>query len=359
MRSTVYLARVKEDEGTKGVCRKLTLLLNESRAFASVEPDDAVCAKIHFGEEGNTGYVRPEYAALVCRAAVARGARCWLTDTNTLYRGRRMRSSDHLALAAEHGFTREAIGVPIVIPDESRPDDIVSVELNGSFVRTAQIARMYIEADAVVGLAHFKGHMMTGFGGALKNIGMGCAARAGKLAQHSGISPVVIQKRCVGCGVCVDSCPADAIILDGKKARIEASKCIGCASCIAACAQNAIDVQWGAGGSDIQEKMVEFARAVLRDKKRACVFLNFIIKVTAECDCLAKDDPRIVPDIGIALSVDPVSLDTASRELVVQAAGKDVFRELHPAYDGKRQLEYAQKIGLGNMDYELVEVCGP
>jgi uncharacterized Fe-S center protein len=197
---------------------------------------------------------------------------------------------------------------------------------------------------------------MAGFAGALKNLGMGCASRDGKLAQHSDVSPFVREKICVGCGECEKACPAKAIVIANKKSCIDSGKCIGCASCIAACVYHAIDVKWEQGGDKIQQKMVEYAKAALTGKKTKCAFLNFALKITKECDCIAKDDPRIAPDIGILASLDPVSIDKASLDLVVKACGKDVFRQVHPDRDGMRQLKYASGLGLGNLEYELIEL---
>ncbi|MBU1726433.1 MAG: DUF362 domain-containing protein, partial [Candidatus Omnitrophica bacterium] len=199
-------------------------------------------------------------------------------------------------------------------------------------------------------------HIMTGFGGALKNIGMGCAARTGKLAQHSDVSPFVRTKACIGCFICVKSCPADAIEMIKDKARIIKDKCIGCATCIAVCPKFAIDVDWDTGGSKIQQKMIEYAKAVLDTKQDKAVFINFAIKITQECDCIAKDDPRIAPDVGILISKDPVAIDKACFDLVNNACGKDIFREAHPKRDGMIQLKHAVSMGLGSLDYELIEV---
>ncbi len=223
-------------------------------------------------------------------------------------------------------------------------------------MKTAKIARFFKEADVIIDVAHFKGHMMTGFGGALKNLGMGCASREGKLEQHSDISPFVIKNRCVGCGACAGVCAVKAIIIKNKKARIKSAQCIGCASCIAACQYNAIDVDWEAGGNVIQEKMVEYTKAVLQGKEKKCVFFNFATKITQECDCLAQDDPRIVPDIGICAASDPVSIDKACLDLVKKRAGKDVFKAVHPKRDGLTQLRYASGLGLGSLEYNLITV---
>ena len=198
---------------------------------------------------------------------------------------------------------------------------------------------------------------MTGFGGALKNIGMGCATREGKLFQHSDLAPIVVIKKCTGCKACMAVCPVGAIKMVNDMAVVDSSKCIGCASCIAACKFNAVDLNWEAGGMFIQEKMVEYAKAVLADKKEKTIFFNFMIKITKECDCLAKDDPRVVPDIGILASADPVAIDQASFDLVTAKAGADVLKELHPHRDSRKQLAWAQKIGLGSLEYDLEMVA--
>jgi len=355
MKSKVYLVRLENSEKIQAVSDKLKRLLDESRILDFIQPENKVAVKMHFGEEGNTGFVKPQYLRIICDKVSAQKATPFLSDTNTLYRGRRTNSSDHLALAHEHGFTRQATGAEIIIPQDNK-ENIIEVPINQKFVKTAKVARIFTDADALVDVSHFKGHMVTGFGGALKNIGMGCAGREGKLEQHAGVAPVVYKEKCTGCAECEKACPVNAITIKDNKSVIDSKKCIGCATCIAICPVMAIDVPWGAGAETIQDKMIEYAYAVLRDKKGKSAFLNFAIKITKECDCLAKDDPRIAPDIGILASTDPVAIDQASFDLVNQASGKDIFKELHPQSDGTKQLKYAQKLGLGNLDYELIEL---
>ena len=228
--------------------------------------------------------------------------------------------------------------------------------MKGKFIKNASVLKLYKQADSFISVGHFKGHMMTGFGGALKNIGMGCASREGKLAQHSGVSPIVYIKKCTGCAACEKVCPVDAISIVEKKSVIDKKTCIGCASCIAACEYGAMDVNWGSGASTMVEKMVEYAKAVLDGMKKTA-FVNFALKITAECDCMAKDDPRIVQDVGIFASHDPVSLGQATYDVVFKKAGnKDVFKMAHPSCDSQKQLAYAEKLGLGTRAYELIEV---
>jgi len=353
VKSRVYFIGVQENESEASVSGKVLALVRKSGLFSRINAQDKVVLKLHFGETGNTGYVRPAYVAAVAGGVLEKKAFPVVSDSNTLYRGRRMNSTDHMQLAFEHGFTPEALKADIVIPDDTQKQNTRSVELNGDYVKTAKIGALYRDSNAIIGIAHFKGHLMTGFGGALKNIGMGCATREGKLFQHSDLTPIVVIKKCTGCKACLAVCPAGAIRMENDMAVVDPSKCIGCASCIAACKFNVIDLNWEAGGMLIQEKMMEYAKAALLGKKEKSIFFNFLIKITKECDCLAQDDPRIVPDIGILASDDPVAADQASLDMVTARAGTDILKQLHPHRDGRKQLAYAQKIGLGSMEYDM------
>ena len=356
MKSKVYFVGVGNSDTSETICDKFRALISQSRVLDFIQKDQEVAIKIHFGEDGNTGYVKPQYVRIIVDEILKKQAKCFLADTNTLYRGKRTNSADHIKLAYEHGFTKAGCGSEVIIPDDTKKENVAEKIINQKFIKRAKIARIFSDAHSLVGIAHFKGHIMTGFGGALKNIGMGCASREGKLAQHSDISPLVYVNKCIGCGECIKACPAGAIFMKDNLAYIDPSKCIGCATCIAACLQGAIEVNWEAGGSNIQQKLIEYAWAVLKEKKGEIAFINFAIKITKECDCLAKDDPRIVDDVGIFASVDPVSVDKASRDLVNKKAGKDIFKEAHPDQNSMTQLKYAEELGLGNTDYELIEL---
>lgn len=357
MRSVVYFVPVSQKDPINSVEQKLRRLIKETPLLDCVRTGNSVAVKIHFGEEGNKGFVRPEYVRCITEAIIQKSARPFLSDTNTLYRGRRTNSTDHHQLALEHGFTPDAVHADVIIPDDTRKDQVCTVETDGKYIKTARIAKIFRDADSLVVVTHFKGHIMSGFGGSLKNIGMGCATREGKLAQHSDIAPFVITKKCVGCGACILVCPAKAIAVESGKSFINTKKCIGCASCIAACKQyNAIEVDWGSGSKNLQEKMIEYARAVLDNKKGRSIFFNFCLKITKECDCLAKDDPRIAPDIGILASCDPVAVDKASFDLVVKSSGSDVFKKAHPDINGNKQLSYAASLGIGCLEYDLVSL---
>ena len=356
MKTSVYFVPVQDSDEIPLVQSKIRRLLDQSRVLDCVSAQDRAVIKMHFGEEGNTGFVRPSYVRVLSDMIASKGASTILSDANTLYRGRRVKSEDHEKLALEHGFTPEISGGKVVVPDETNKDNCLSVAINQKFIKKASVLKLYKEADVLISVGHFKGHMMTGFGGTLKNIGMGCASREGKLAQHSGVSPTVYIKKCIGCGSCEKVCPVNAISIVEKKSVIDKKTCIGCASCIAACPYGAMDVNWGSGASTMVEKMVEYAKAVLDGRKKNA-YVNFALKITAECDCMAKDDPRIIPDVGIFASSDPVSVDQATYDVVFKKAGnKDIFKIAHPSCDSQKQLAYAEKLGLGSRAYELVEI---
>lgn len=353
MKSKVYFIAVKDADNISIVNDKLKILLEESKVLDFIRREQKVAIKAHFGEEGNTGFVRPQHLRVICDEVAGRGATAFLSDANTLYRGRRLNSADHLALAYEHGFTKEAVGIDTIIPDDTKKENVAEVRINQKFIKTAKVAKLFMDADAILAVNHFKGHILTGFGGALKNIGMGCATRQGKLAQHCDVSPVVYEDKCVGCGECQLICPVGAIEIVNNKATLDSYKCIGCASCMAACPTMAmfIDIE---AGDKVQEKIAEYSLAVLKDKKEKSGFINFAIRINQECDCWGMDNPRIAPDIGILASVDPVSIDKASYDVVNKFCGKDIFKIVHPKQDGMKQLKYAEEIGLGNLDYELI-----
>ncbi len=355
MKSKVYFVRADNADDIDAVNTALKRLLDASRVLDCVDGRKNVAVKVHFGEEGNTGYVRPEHLGLICDAISAKACVPVASDANTLYRGRRLNSADHRALAHEHGFTRQVIGADIVIPDDANKEEKAEVAIDQARIKSAKVAKFYLDADAIVAVSHFKGHILTGFGGAVKTMGMGCATREGKLAQHCDAAPVFYAENCTGCGECGLVCPAGAVHVENGKTVLDKGTCIGCASCVAACPTMALFVDFEAGEA-LQEKMAEYALAVLREKKDRSCFINFALRINQECDCWGKENPRMAPDVGILASLDPVAVDRASYDVVNRACGRDIFREVHPKQDGLRQLRHAEKIGLGAMEYELVEI---
>ena len=355
MKSSVYFVPVNDSDDIAEVDAKLKVLLAESKVLSFAAANRKVAVKLHFGEDGTTGYVRPDHLRLICDEIVGQGADPFLSDANTLYRGQRLNSKDHLAVAAKHGFTKEAIGVDIFIPDESIKEHVLEIPIDRKHLKTAKIGRCYADADGFLAVTHFKGHALTGFGGTLKNIGMGCATREGKLAQHCDAAPTFYSENCVGCGECVNVCPVEAIHMEDDKSVLDREKCIGCASCVAACPNRALFIDFKAG-DEVQEKMVEYTYSILKDKKDRAGFLNFAVRINKECDCWTLENSRIAPDVGIFASTDPVAIDKASLDLVNASCGKEIFTEVHPQQTHLLQLEYAQKIGLGNIEYQLIRI---
>jgi len=328
-----------------------------------------VAIKLHFGEKGNTAYIRPPFVRQIVDRVKALGAFPFLTDANTLYVGTRADSVSHLHTAIENGFSFSVVNAPLIIADGLRGASSAAVKIQQEIVKTAYVGKEIEEADSLISLAHFKGHELSGFGGTLKNLGMGCASRRGKMVQHADVSPKITRKKCVGCGDCVEHCAQSAIALREEKAVIDSKKCIGCGECLLICSNKAIDVQWNADMTLFQKKIAEYALAVLKRKKGRVAFLNFLTQISPACDCYGHSDAPIVHDLGVMASADPVAIDQASADMVNRQKalegtslaankepGEDKFRALYPKVDWTIQLEHAQKIGLGSRNYDLVAI---
>jgi uncharacterized Fe-S center protein len=353
----------------ENILAKLSRLLNEAGIDKRVRSRDLVAIKLHFGERGNTGFIRPIFIRRIVERIRELGGFPFLTDTNTLYQGSRSHSVSHVVTAIENGFAYPVVNAPIIIADGLRGSSSVQVRIDQEVFKSVDIGKDIAEADVLIGVAHFKGHELTGFGGTIKNIGMGCASRHGKLEQHSDLSPKINKKRCIGCGECVEYCPQEAISTEEEKAAIDPERCIGCGECIIICPNSAINVQWGRDIPIIQKKMVEYAFGVLKEKEGGALFINFLTQISPLCDCYRYTEASIVPDIGIMASTDPVAIDQASVDMVNQQTvlngsslkiatrpGEDKFRGLYPDIDWGFQLDYAQKIRLGTRDYELIKI---
>jgi len=352
--ANVYFTDLSTKPGTN-LMKKLEVLLDRAGIQNTVLEGHFTAIKIHFGEYGNLAFIRPNFVRTVVEKLNSIGAKAFVTDANTLYRGSRSNAIDHLWTATLNGFTPEVVGAPIIIADGLRGSNEVEVEVNGNYVKRAKIASAIAMADSIVVMTHFKGHEQTGFGGTIKNVGMGSASRAGKLEQHSTSKPYVKAENCTGCGFCAKNCPVEAIEIANKTAVINYNKCIGCGQCIAMCNFDAMLPRWDESNDILSRKMAEYAKAVLKDKP--ALFISFITQVSPDCDCWSMNRPPVVPDIGIAASTDPVALDQACMDLILEKNhGHDPFLEVHPGVSWKEQLEYAESLGLGTRNYNLVKV---
>ncbi len=349
-------------EKLKKLCRKAGIgSIDMNGKFAAI--------KMHFGEDGNLSFLRPEYARAVADLVREAGGKPFLTDCNTLYPRSRKNAIDHLDVAARHGFLPITTGCQVIIGDGLKGNDEVDVPVrNGEFCKVAHIGRAIMDADVFISLSHFKGHEEVGFGGAIKNIGMGCGSRAGKMDQHNSGKPMVNADDCRNCKLCAKECGSDAISYGSGKAFIDQDLCKGCGRCIAACNFDAIYNPNASANEDLDCKMAEYAQAVCDG--RPCFHISLIVDVSPWCDCHAYNDAPLIPNIGMAASFDPVALDQACCDLCLKATRfadtqigdrikkgyqptKDLWRDSTPASVWDMTFIHAEKIGLGTRQYVL------
>ncbi len=353
MKENVYFIPIADNEPDEETCGKLEAAIKANDFFSFIQARDMVAFKTHFGEEKTQGFVRPIHFKMMGALAKQRQSLPFLTDTATLYTGMRNQAISHIELAQRHGFGFENTGMPLIMADGLTGDEELDVPIPGRIYRKVKIASLIVKAQALVLVSHFTGHLASGFGAALKNMGMGCASRRGKLAQHSTATPSVKRKKCTGCGACVKWCPAQAIILAESVAQINKLTCIGCAECLTVCRFDAIGYNWSATYEQLQRKIVEHAWGVAAAKKDKAVYINFLNRISKDCDCMGGYK-KIAPDIGVLISLDPVALDAASLDLVEERTGKPLTAL---AYDipYRVQIDYAREIGFGNPDYRIVQ----
>lgn len=338
--STVYFKRTRP-AGRPELGAAALELLKKVVAESGHHFEAEVPIKAHFGERGNRTYIPAATYDPLIDYLEAQGVKPSFIETNVLYRGSRTTREDHLKLAREHGFSR----IPVIIADGEIGLEYDEVVIDKDFFRSCRIGKAYGRFRQFIVTSHFKGHIAAGFGGSLKQLAMGFAARGGKLAQHTDIKPLVRAKKCIACGICAEKCDFGAITIDGI-ARIDPDKCAGCAGCIAVCPQAAIHNSWE--GVHFPEKLAEYAYGATRGKDN--LYISFLHDITEECDCVGGPMTPIMPNIGVVAGKDPVALDAACLDLVQAQGGSGIFEAGRPA------LVHADKIGLGSMEYELVEV---
>ena len=326
-----------------------------------------VAIKLHFGELGNLAFLRPNYAKVVADLVKEGGGKPFLTDCNTLYVGARKNALEHMDTAYLNGFSPLQTGCHVIIADGLKGTDDVLVPVNGDYVKEAKIGRALMDADIVISLTHFKGHESTGFGGAIKNIGMGGGSRAGKMEQHNSGKPHVDVEKCIGCGQCAKICAHSAITITDRKSHIDHNRCVGCGRCIGVCPKDAIVTDYDEANDILNCKMAEYAKAIVQG--RPCFHISIATDISPNCDCHRENDVPIVPNVGMFASFAPIALDQACADAVNRQqilpgsrlatqphTHGDHFTDMHPDTNWKVCLEHGEKIGLGQRRYELIKV---
>jgi len=355
--SVVWMVPVENGEDIEETKQKFGILLQKSdfQQVMSLQERESIAVKMHFGEINTSGYIKPPVVKVLIDIIKEQKARPFLAETTAVYIGMRKDAVEHLEVVSMHGFDFGQVGAPTIIVDGLRGEYSASVQIDKKHFKEIYVAGGIREVDGLVGIAHFKGQELVGFGGALKNIAMGLASRVGKVRQHMNVKPHVVQERCIFCQKCIQKCSVNAITERDKKAVIDQDVCIGCGDCVAVCPNLAVGFNWREGVIPLEEKMMEYAHGILNMFKKA-YFINFAYTITQFCDCMQGKNPIVVPDVGILASADPLALDKATNDLVLERAGRDIWKEIHPQCDWRRQIEYAQELGIGQLEYTIKKI---
>ena len=371
----VYFSDFRTKAFGDGLPTKLQKLIKKAGIKQLNMEGRFVAIKLHFGELGNISYLRPNYSRAVADVVKALGGKPFLTDCNTMYPGSRKNALEHLQCAWENGFTPLTVGCPILIGDGLKgTDDIEVPVVGGEYVKAAKIGRAIMDADVFISLTHFKGHEMTGFGGAIKNIGMGCGSRAGKTEQHCSGKAEIDEKKCTGCRACMKQCANEGLAFDAeaKKMRVNQENCVGCGRCLGACNFDAIAFANFAATELLNRRMAEYTKAVVDG--RPCFHISLVVDVSPNCDCHGENDVPILPNLGMFASFDPLALDQACVDACLKAnpmpgsqlfdnMAKGEFIDHHdhftnstPESEWRTCLDHAEKIGVGTRNYKLIVV---
>jgi uncharacterized protein len=310
-------------------------------SFVEAETVGKIGFKVHFGEEGNKNYLSPELMKPLVQKLNAT-----LVETNVLYVSKRRYTQSHIQLAKEHGFTY----APIDILDSEKDTAIIA---NTNHFKKVLTGSHFFNYDSYVILSHFKGHGSSGFGGAIKNVGMGMASIAGKMALHASDVPKTFPDKCTKCGACVKECPAGAITLNPL--TIDKSKCIGCGKCIGVCPVQSFSVPWGSTEESVfLERLVEYAKILSEQKKM--IYINVLANISKSCDCARNAPEPFLEDIGILVSTDIVAIDKASHDMVDKACKCDDAFVKAGNPSGKHQIDYAAELKMGVKEYKLIVI---
>jgi len=374
-KANVYFSDFRTKAFGDGLPTKLKKLIKKAGIKNLRMEGKFVAIKLHFGELGNISYLRPNYSRAVADVVKELGGKPFLTDCNTMYPGSRKNALEHLECAWENGFTPLTVGCPILIGDGLKGTDDIEVPVSGGeYVQTAKIGRAIMDADVFISLTHFKGHEMTGFGGAIKNIGMGCGSRAGKIEQHCSGKAAIDEAKCRGCLMCLKECANNGLVFDvqAKKMRVDEEHCIGCGRCLGACNFDAIAFTNFAANELLNRRMAEYTKAVIDG--RPCFHISLVVDVSPNCDCHGENDVPILPNLGMFASFDPLALDQACVDACLKANPmpgsqlfinmakadfvdhQDHFINSTPESEWRTCLDHAEKIGVGTRAYKLIVV---
>ena len=374
-KAKVYFTDFRTPYGGDTMPGKLKKLIRKAGIAQLNLEGQFVAIKIHFGELGNVSYLRPNYARAVVDVVKELGGKPFLTDCNTLYPGSRKNALEHLYCAWENGFTPLTVGCPILIGDGLKGTDDIEVPVQGGeYVKNAKIGRAVMDADVIISLTHFKGHETTGFGGALKNLGMGCGSRAGKKEQHHNGKAYVQQELCRGCRRCMRECANDGLVFDAesRKMHVDKEHCVGCGRCVGACNFDAIDFEDPNSNQMLNYRIAEYAKAVVDGRPQ--FHISMVMDISPNCDCHEENDAPILPDVGMFASFDPLALDQACVDACLKCEPlpnsqlgehlrdphfedhHDHFTNSTPESEWQSCLSHAEKIGLGTRAYELIKL---
>ncbi len=374
-KAKVYFTDFRTPYGGDTMPGKLKKLIRKAGIDQLNLDGQFVAIKIHFGELGNVSYLRPNYARAVVDVVKELGGKPFLTDCNTLYPGSRKNALEHLYCAWENGFTPLTVGCPILIGDGLKGTDDIEVPVRGGeYVKNAKIGRAVMDADVIISMTHFKGHETTGFGGALKNLGMGCGSRAGKKEQHNNGKAYVQQEICRGCRRCMRECANNGLVFDPetRKMHVDKEHCVGCGRCVGACNFDAIDFEDPNSNQMLNYRIAEYAKAVVDGRPQ--FHISLVMDISPNCDCHVENDAPILPDVGMFASFDPLALDQACVDACMKCEPlpnsqlgehmrdphfvdhHDHFTNSTPESEWQSCLSHAEKIGLGTRDYELIRL---
>ncbi|MDD4600660.1 Electron transport complex subunit RsxB [bioreactor metagenome] len=355
MSSKVYFIPLADGQTEADQANAMGKLFELSDAASVVAENDFVAIKLHVGEHMNTTHIKPELIREIVERIKLKGALPFLTETSTLYKGERENAVKHLLHAHRHGFGIDNVGAPFIMADGLSGTSEYEVAINGKLHKSVKVAREIMTADAMIVVSHPTGHVAAGLGACIKNLGMGLASRMGKMRQHSNMSPEVLNDSCKFCQKCIKWCPENAIVEKDGRAFIMTEKCIGCGECLAVCRFDAVKYDWGAESGFMQRSMAEHAYGVAKEKDGKCIFINVLVDMTKDCDCFNVKQEKMIPDIGILASTDPVAVDKATMDLTAKAHGKNLAEMAYKHHDAMIQIHHAAEIGMGSIDYELIK----